>query len=255
MYIDPNILDFGLDYISTYVDVDLVFCWNNPFGSYADVQTYKLGVKENPTLTAISDWANGGRKVSIQPFSDGVGEVTGTVYAIALVDNNTSTVIVSKVAISSMGIVNGESFSINGVDIIIPDSVVSLFSDNVLDYGLDYIENNLEAIWIFSANPGLTYSTTNRLGYKNTPDFSDSSGDSSGASSITDYSLGGRKILISAFSDGVAEADGYARFFSLVNNTGNEIMVTGQLGRPLIIDGASVFALSEFGIAIPDELQ
>jgi hypothetical protein len=117
-------------------------------------------------------------------------------------------------------------------------------SDNVFDDGLNHIGDNVENLYICSAEP-TTFaeaSSTYKLGTKASPTFTGpANGDASG-----------RKITCDAISDGTVDADGTASHWALTDNSANELVAAGSLSSSQGVTNGNTFTLTAFDIEIPD---
>jgi hypothetical protein len=116
--------------------------------------------------------------------------------------------------------------------------------DNVLDAALDYIDDNVENLYICSAEP-TTFaeaSSTYKLGTKATPSVgSPTNGDSTG-----------RKIVVSAVTDGTVSATGTATWVALTDDSASLLLVAQELSSSQGVTSGNTFTLTEWDITIPD---
>lgn len=121
---------------------------------------------------------------------------------------------------------------------------MTYISDNALDAGLAYIRTNATHLYICSQEPA-TYTeavTTYALGNKAGPTIA----------APSDRTGGGRRVLVSAITDGIVSADGTATHIALVNATGSELLAAGALGASLAVESGGTFTLTQFSVGIPD---
>ena len=117
-------------------------------------------------------------------------------------------------------------------------------SDNVFDSGLDYIDTNVSALHICSAEP-TTYAeatSTYDLGDKASPPIN----------APSDRGAGGREVVIPAITDGSVTATGTATHWALVYAGGTELVAAGALASSQAVTSGNTFTLTEFAIGIPD---
>ena len=114
--------------------------------------------------------------------------------------------------------------------------------DDVLDAALNVIDTNVTTLYICSSLPS-TYaeaSSTYALGNKATPTVS----------TPTDGDTSGRKVTISAISDGSVTADGTAAFWALTSGT--VLYAAYDLASSQGVSNGNTFTLTAFDIEIPD---
>ena len=116
--------------------------------------------------------------------------------------------------------------------------------DTVLDAALDYIDDNVENLYICSAQP-TTFaeaSSTYALGVKATPSIgSPTNGDSTG-----------RKIVVSAITDGTVTDTDTATWVALTDDSASLLLVAQELSSSQGVTSGNTFTLTEFDITIPD---
>ena len=113
------VFDSGLDYLTDNVDY-LYICSAEP-ATYAEAATtYALGEKAAPTVGAAGDRTGGGRKVSVTAIEDGsvTGSDTATHWALTY---NGDTLLATGSLAAPQAVVSGNTFSLAGFDIGIPD--------------------------------------------------------------------------------------------------------------------------------------
>lgn len=121
--------------------------------------------------------------------------------------------------------------------------MAAFLTDNAIDALLNYIKNNAEVLHICSAQPTAygdiaTYS----LGSKSTPTIgSPANGDTSG-----------RKITISAITDGTVSGTGTATHWALVDVTGTELLFSQALSSSQGVTSGNTFTLPAIDIENPD---
>lgn len=118
---------------------------------------------------------------------------------------------------------------------------MAFIHDNAHDALLNYIKNNATVLHICSTEP-TQYSevATYTLGNKSTPGFTGpAAGDASG-----------RKITVTAISDGSVTADGTAAFWAIVSGT--ELLAANDLAATQGVSNGNTFTLPAFDIENPD---
>jgi hypothetical protein len=116
--------------------------------------------------------------------------------------------------------------------------------DDVFDNGLNTIDTNAENLVILSADPGLTWANiaANLLGTKTGPAIT-APGDRTG---------GGRKVTVSAITDGSVSASGTASHWALTDDSATKILASGALSATQAVTSGNTFTLTEIEIGIPD---
>lgn len=122
--------------------------------------------------------------------------------------------------------------------------MADVLHDDVFDNGLNTLTNNTEKLYILKADPGLTWSNiaTHAVGNKATPTVG-SPGDRSG---------GGRKVTVSAITDGAVTATETATHYALTDDSATKILASGDLASSQAVTSGNVFTLASFDIGIPD---
>ena len=117
------------------------------------------------------------------------------------------------------------------------------FNNLVYDAALDYIDDNCEKLHILSADPGVTWANiaTYTLGTKTPP-----------AIAVPEDATSGRKIVVSAITDGTVSGTGTATHFALTDDTGTEILCSQALNASQDVTDGNTFTLTELEINIPD---
>lgn len=116
--------------------------------------------------------------------------------------------------------------------------------DRVLDNGINIIDAECNRIDICSQAP-TTYAeatSTYSLGNKLTPTIS-APGDRVG---------GGRKVTISAITDGEVTATDTATHFALVDTGNSRLLAVQELDSSQAVTDGNTFSLTAFDIGIPD---
>jgi len=121
---------------------------------------------------------------------------------------------------------------------------MATIGDHVFDNGLTVIDTEANRIDICSQEPAtFTEATvTYTLGNKTTPTIG-APGDRTG---------GGRKVTVSAFSDGSVTGTDTATHFAIVDTVNSRLLVTGALSSSQAVTSGNTFSLTEFEVGIPD---
>ena len=121
---------------------------------------------------------------------------------------------------------------------------MALFTDNAMDAGLNYISSTSGRLDICTQEPA-TYTeatSTYTAGNKTPPTVgSPTNGDSSG-----------RKVVISAITDGDITTTGTATHWALVATTATELLATTSLSSSQSVTTGNTFTLAAIDITIPD---
>lgn len=117
-------------------------------------------------------------------------------------------------------------------------------NDYYLDLALNAIDSGANSLVICSAMP-TTYaeaSSTYKLGTKATPVVS----------AAQDASPNGRKVVVSAITDGAISSNGTATHFALLDTTNSRLIVAQALAASQVVTSGNTFALGAIDIRIPD---
>lgn len=122
--------------------------------------------------------------------------------------------------------------------------MAAYINDTVLDQALSYIDTNVENLYICSQQP-TTFaeaSATYKLGTKAAPAISaPQNGDTTG-----------RKVVVSAITDGAVSATGTATWIALTDDSASLLLVAQELNASQGVTSGNTFSLTEFDITIPD---
>jgi len=86
--------------------------------------------------------------------------------------------------------------------------------------------------------------STYSLGNKSSPSVS----------APSDRTGGGRKVTVSAITDGNVTATGTAAFYALCDTANSRMLAQGSLNSSQAVTSGNTFTLSAFDIGIPDPL-
>ena len=121
---------------------------------------------------------------------------------------------------------------------------MSFLHDDVRDNGLQDLTDSTSTLHICSQEPAtwLEATDTYTLGNKNTPSVS----------APQDGSADGRRVVISAITDGDVTTSGTATHYALVDNVAEKLLATESLSDSVEVSADTLFTLTEFSITIPD---
>lgn len=120
--------------------------------------------------------------------------------------------------------------------------MAAFLNDDVMDAALDEIKDNATALHICSGSVPVTYTAaiTASLGNKSTPGFSGPG----------DGDVSGRKITMSAITDGSITATGTAAAYAIVD--GSRLLAAQLLASSQVVTSGNTFTLTAADIEIPD---
>ena len=122
--------------------------------------------------------------------------------------------------------------------------MAGLLADYYLDLALAAVDTDTEVLVICSAMPA-TYAeafTTYKLGTKSAPTVS----------APLDASPNGRKVTVSAITDGSVSANGTASHFALLNTTSSRLIAAQALASTQVVASGNTFTLGAIDVRIPD---
>jgi len=116
-------------------------------------------------------------------------------------------------------------------------------ADEVLDFGVNYIDVETTDLHILSAEPA-TWANVGSftLGNKAAPVVS----------APQDGDVDGRKVTISAITDGTVTGTGTASHWALVDTAATKLLAAGPLASSQAVTSGNPFTLTAFDITIPD---
>lgn len=122
---------------------------------------------------------------------------------------------------------------------------MAFIADNIFDNGLAYLNTNGETVYITSQE-ATTYteaSSTYKLGTKSSATFG------SPANGVTD----GRRVIISAITDGSVGATGTATHWAAAKDSATaELLSTGALSASQAVTSGNTFTLDAISITLRD---
>ena len=116
--------------------------------------------------------------------------------------------------------------------------------DRVFDSGLTVLDTEANRLDICSTEP-TSYAeatSTYTLGNKTSPTIS----------APADRTGGGRKVTVSAITDGSVTGTGTAAYYALVDTGNSRLLATGSLSSSQSVTSGNTFTLESFDIGIPD---
>ena len=122
--------------------------------------------------------------------------------------------------------------------------MTAFIDDTALDAALNIIKNNTENLYICGTAQPTTFtqaSSTYKLGVKATPTFTGPADDTSG-----------RKITISAITDGTVSATGTAGWLALTDDSASLLLAAYELTATQAVTSGNTFSLTAFKINLPD---
>jgi len=118
--IADRVLDNGLTVLDTEANrVDITSAESTTFAEATSSQT--LGNKTSISISAPADRTGGGRKVTLSAISDGTVTGTGSATHYAISDTTNSRLLVTGSLTASQSVTSGNTFSLETLDIGIPD--------------------------------------------------------------------------------------------------------------------------------------
>lgn len=120
---------------------------------------------------------------------------------------------------------------------------MSYLNDRVLDNGLSALTSEVNKLTVCSQEPA-TYTEANAtyaLGAKTSPTVG-----SPGARTPS-----GRKVTVSAITDGAVSATGTATHWAVVDTVNSRLLAAGALAASQAVTNGNTFTLAAFDIGIP----
>lgn len=121
---------------------------------------------------------------------------------------------------------------------------MATIADRVFDNGLTVLDTEANKITITSQE-ATTYTEAN-----STYALGNSTSLSIGAPA--DRTGGGRKVAVSAITDGTVTGTGTATHYAIVDTLNSRLLVTGTLTASQAVTSGNTFTLATFDIGIPD---
>ncbi len=121
---------------------------------------------------------------------------------------------------------------------------MATIADRVLDSGLETLTNEANRVDVCSQEPTTYAEATSTYTLGNTTTVT--------ISSPADRSGGGRKVTLSAISDGSVSGTGTATHYSISDTTNSRLLVTGSLTASQSVTSGNTFSLEALDVGIPD---
>ena len=121
---------------------------------------------------------------------------------------------------------------------------MATLNDRVFDNGLTVLDTEVNVLHICGTLP-TTYAeatSTYTLGNKTSPTVS----------APSDRTGGGRKVTVSAITDGSVTATGTAVYYALCDTVNSRMLAQGSLSASQAVTNGNTFTLGAFDIGIPD---
>lgn len=115
-----RVLDEGLTVLD--VEANAVHINSQQATTYAEAtSTYTLGNTTSISISAPADRTGGGRKVTLSAITGASVTATGTATHYAIVDTSNSRLLVTGALTASQSVTSGNTFSLEALDVGIPD--------------------------------------------------------------------------------------------------------------------------------------
>jgi hypothetical protein len=117
-------------------------------------------------------------------------------------------------------------------------------ADRILDNGLTVLDTEANRVDITSAESTTFAEATSSQTLGNKTSIS--------ISAPADRTGGGRKVTLSAISDGTVTGTGSATHYAITDTTNSRLLVTGSLTASQSVTSGNTFSLETLDIGIPD---
>jgi hypothetical protein len=124
---------------------------------------------------------------------------------------------------------------------------MAYINDYVLDLALSYIDISANRLDICSTEPTNFSQATSSLTLGNKTGIS--------VSAPTNRTPDGRKVTVSAITDGTITGNGTAAFWAITDTANSRLVATGSLGTPQVVTSPNTFTLQSFDIGIKDAVN
>lgn len=121
---------------------------------------------------------------------------------------------------------------------------MAYINDRVFDNGLTVLDTEVNRLDICSQEP-TTYAeatSTYTLGNKTSPTVG----------APADRSPSGRKVTVSAITDGTVSGTGTASHWALTDTSNSRLLATGSLSASQSVTSGNTFTVTAFDVGIPD---
>jgi len=121
---------------------------------------------------------------------------------------------------------------------------MATIADRCLDFGLNILDTEANRVDVCSQEPTTYAEATSTYTLGNSTSVT--------ISSPADRTGGGRKVTLSAISDGSVSGTGTATHYSISDTTNSRLLVTGSLTASQSVTSGNTFSLEALDIGIPD---
>ena len=121
---------------------------------------------------------------------------------------------------------------------------MAFLNDRVFDNGLSVLDTEANKILVTSQEAGDYAEANSTYALGNSTSLS--------IAAPTDRSGGGRKVVVSAISDGNITATGTATHYAIVDTGNSRLLATAALTASQSVTNGNTFTLATFDIGIPD---
>lgn len=121
---------------------------------------------------------------------------------------------------------------------------MAFLNDRVFDNGLSILDTEANKILVTSQEAGDYTEANSTYALGNSTSLS--------IAAPTDRSGGGRKVVVSAISDGSITATGTATHYAIVDTANSRLLATAALTASQSVTNGNTFTLATFDIGIPD---
>jgi hypothetical protein len=121
---------------------------------------------------------------------------------------------------------------------------MATLGDRVFDAGLSALDTEANKILVTSQEAG-TFTEANAT-------YALGNSTSLSIAAPSDRTGGGRKVTVTAISDGAITATGTATHYAIVDTTNSRLLATAALTASQAVTSGNTFTLATFDIGIPD---
>jgi len=121
---------------------------------------------------------------------------------------------------------------------------MAFLNDRVFDEGLSVLDTEATAVHVTSQEAGSYAEATSTYTLGNSSSLA--------IAAPTDRSGGGRKVVVSAISDGAITGTGTVTHYALVDTNNSRLLATAALTASQSVTNGNTFTLATFDIGIPD---
>ena len=121
---------------------------------------------------------------------------------------------------------------------------MATIADRVLDNGLTVLDTEANRVDVTSQEATTYAEATSTYTLGNSTSVT--------ISAPTDRSGGGRKVTMSAISDGSVTGTGTATHYAIVDTSNSRLLVTGSLTASQSVTSGNTFSLEALDVGIPD---